>query len=247
MQQSQNIQILYQQLKTLDCNNQTGISRLKNVVEQLLAQNRDNTELLILQMQLEIMSSQEQRARMIAHRIWEVGGNISPLFEKMYLDTLMNLGLLEMAMLLIKPRFEKVADSAMLFPLEMLKFALMTGSVSLMRRVVKSAPSNAVFSAIEQFCAVYEKNRYEDYFKNIQKIVLESFGQQICAYDYNIFTDRGFTDIEIVLYFNNEEVQLSKYKMLLESKVNGYCLTVGIKRINNLSFVFKNIKDHPKF
>lgn len=48
----------------------------------MLMQYRDNVELLILQTHLEILNSREQRARAIASRVWELGGNISLVFEK---------------------------------------------------------------------------------------------------------------------------------------------------------------------
>jgi len=42
-------------------------------------------------------------------------------------------------------------------------------------------------------------------------------------------------------------MELKKYQTLLETKIDGYFLTSGVKRIYNLSFACRNIKDHPKF
>lgn len=56
----------------------------------------------------------------------------------MYLDDLINLGMLEMSMLLIKPHFENLEEDIEVFPLEMIKFALITGSIPLLK---KSSPS----------------------------------------------------------------------------------------------------------
>lgn len=241
------VQNLYRQIKNLDCKNTTEILRTTAVIERLLAQYPENVELLILQTHIEILNSREQRARAIAHRVWEIGGDISLLLEKMYLDDLINLGLLEMAMILIKPRFAELADNIDIFPLEMIKFALITGSVKLLKRICAYRQDETLFRQLMQFAEAYEYNNYEDHFKNIQKIVMESFGEEICAYDYNVYGDRGFTDVEIVLYFSNYDLNLKKYKVLLENRIDGYCLTSQVKRIHNLSFVFRNIKDHPKF
>lgn len=244
---NQQIETLYKQVKELSCNNTTEIMRTTAVVEKLLMQYHENTELLILQTHLEILNSREQRARAFATKVWEIGGNIDILFEKMYLDDLLNLGLLDMALILIKPRFEDIASNIETFPLEMIKFAIMTGSTSLLKKIARQALGNNLLSAIDQFADVYQQSHYEEAFKNIQKIVIESFGNTICAYDYNIYTDRGFTDIEISLYFSNYELDLQKHHQLLENKISAFCITSGIKRIHNLSFVCRNIKDHPKF
>lgn len=244
----QQIDNLYHQVKALDCRNLTEIIKTTAMVDKMLIQFRDNVELLILQAHLEILNSREQRARAIATRVWEIGGSISLTFEKMYLDDLMNLGLLEMAMLLIKSRFENIDRDIEVFPLEMIKFALMTGSTSLLKKIILAADAdNPLYQALNQFTEAYRVNRYDEHFKNIQKIAIETFSKEMSAFDYNIYTDRGFTDVEIVYYFNNHNRDLNKYRALLETKINGYFLTVGAKRIYNLSFVCKNIQDHPKF
>ncbi len=244
---SQQIQNLYHQAKSLDGSNINEILKTGAMIDKMLMQYRDNVELLILQMHLEILNSREQRARAIASRIWELGGNLSPLLEKMYLDDLMNLGMLEMSMLLIKPHFENMEQDIGIFPLEMIKFALMTGSVPLLKKIIATAPAEPFYQTLNQFADAYRLNHYEEHFKNIQRIVIETFGRQICAYDYNLYTDRGFTDIEILLYFDNYNQELDKYQSLLETKIEGYCLTSGVKRIHNLCFSCRNIKEHPKF
>ncbi len=244
---SQQIQNLYQQVKELSCNNITEILKTGTIVDKTLMQYRSNVELLILQTHLEILNSREQRARAIASRIWELGGNIQLTFEKMYLDDLINLGLLEMAMLLIKPKFENINEDIDIFPLEMLKFAIITGSIPLLRKITAVNPENPLFHSLSQFAETYRINNYEEHFKDIQKIVMETFGSEMCAYDYNIYTDRGFTDLEIILYFSNYNSELRRYHALLESKIKGYFMTSGTKKINNLSFSLRNIKNHPKF
>ena len=244
---NQQVHSLYRQVKNLHCNNTTEIMKTGATVDKMLMLYRENVELLILQVHLEILNSREQRARAVAARVWELGGNISAVFEKMYLDDLINLGLLEMAMLLIKPHFENINEDIRVFPLEMVKFALITGSIPLLRKIIAAAKDAPLFDALNQFSDAYRLNNYEEHFKNIQKIVMETFGKEICAYDYNIYTDRGFTDLEIVLYFSNYNLELKKYQALLETRLEGYFLTANVKRIYNLSFVCRNIKDHPLF
>ncbi len=243
---NQQIENLYQQIISIPFNDINEIIKYESLINRMLMQDNENIELLILQMHLEILNSREQRARSIAARIWELGGNLSNLFEKMYLDDLLNLGLLEMAMLLIKPHFENLQNDIDIYPLEMIKFAIMTGSIPLLKKIINAAPQNPLYDALNQFADAYQLNHYEEHFKNIQKIVIETFGKEICAYDYNIYTDRGFTDLEIVLYFSNSNTELTKYLTLLENRINGYFLSTQTKRIYNLSFDCQNIKDHPE-
>ncbi|MBQ8677151.1 MAG: hypothetical protein IJ529_01625 [Alphaproteobacteria bacterium] len=237
---------LYKKIDALDYSNTAAIMRLSSEAEKLFSVYQNNTELLILQTHLQIMNSQEQRARALANRVWELGGNIRLMFEKMYLDDLINLGLTEMAAILLKPRFENPAEGGRIFPLEMVRFSLMTGNLTLLKRVANTRPNNTLFKALLQFADTYQRNLYERHFPQIQKIVLDNVGDKLCGYDFNFYTDRGFTDIEIMLYFSNYDFNIKKYQMLINNKIDGYCLTSGVKRINNLSFVCRNIKDRRR-
>ena len=239
------IDALYSKIKTLRCNDTNAILRTTSEVEKLSSQNRNNTELLILMTRMQIFNSQEQRARAIANRVWQLGGNIRPQYEKMYLRDLINLGLVDMATVLLRPRFADLATNAKMFPLEMINYALMTGNAPLLKKISLTRTDNRLFAAMKQFADTYEYNRYDTHFANIQKIVLENVGNMICGYDFNYFTDRGFTDVEIVLYFSNYDFNINQYKMLINNKIDGYFLTTGAKRICNLNFVFRKIKDCP--
>nr|QIM10602.1 hypothetical protein PlAlph_4940 [uncultured Alphaproteobacteria bacterium] len=234
---------LYHKVTELPYNNTSAILRITAEVEKIAAQHRDNTELLILQTRLQIMNSQEQRARALANRVWEIGGNISLMFEKMYLDDLINLGMIDMATVLIRPRFENLQEGLRFFPLEMLRYALITGKSDLIRRMTAEAEPNRLFKALNQFAETYQKTKYTSHFSNIARIVLDNVGGLMCGYDFNFYTDRGFTDVEIILYFNNYDFNINKYVQLINSKIDGYCLTSGVKRINNLSFACRHIKD----
>ena len=241
------IQALQTQIAQVSCHNTTEILRTTAIIEKLLTQYPENLPLLILQCRIEILNSREQKARALAHRIWEIGGNLTARFEKIYIDNLLNLGLLEMAMILLKPRFADLAANLPTFASPMIKFALITGSVALLQKICQYGGNTSTYAALQQFVDTYKFNHYEEHFKNIGKIVMENFGDDICAYDFNLYTDRGFTDVEIVLYFSNYDTNLPKYKTMLENRIDGYFLTAKAKRIYNLSFVFRSIKDHPNF
>ena len=241
----QQIDVLYNKVLKLSYKNTSAILQAVGEVERLSSQNRDNTELLILLTHLQIMNSQEQRARALANRVWELGGNINLLFEKMYLRDLLNLGMIDMAGILLRPRLENLSDNIAIFPLEMIVFALMIGNAQLLKNVVSENRTNPLCKALLHFADTYIRVGYEYHFANVQKIVLNNVSDMICGYDFDYYTDRGFTDVEIKLYFSNYDMNVKKYQMLIESKIQSYFSACAGKRIFNLSFVCLNIKDHP--
>ena len=241
----QQIEALYDKVLKLSYKNTSAILQTIGEVERISSQNRENTELLILLTHLQIMNSQEQRARALANRVWELGGNISLLFEKMYLRDLLNLGMIDMAAILLRPRLENLDENIAIFPIEMIVFALMIGNAQLLKNVVGKNRTNPLCRALLHFAETYIDTQYEYHFANIQKIVLNNVSDMICGYDFDYYTDRGFTDVEIKLYFSNYDMNVKKYQMLIENKIASYFSTCAGKRIFNLSFTCLNIKDHP--
>ena len=240
----QQIDALYDKVLKLSYKNTSSIMQAVGEVERLSSQNRDNTELIILQTHLQIMNSQEQRARALANRVWELGGNISLLFEKMYLRDLLNLGMIDMAAILLRPRLENLDENIAIFPIEMIVFALMIGNAQLLKNVVSKNRTNPLCRALLHFADTYIRLGYEYHFANVQKIVLNNISDMICGYDFDYYTDRGFTDVEIKLYFSNYDMNVKKYQTLIENKIASYFLSCAGKRIFNLSFTCLNIKDH---
>lgn len=243
----QQIDNLYSKIKGLKYNNTNAIMQTLSEAEHLSLQYPDNAEILVMQVHLQIMNSQEQKARAIAHHTWEIGGDLRTVFEKMYVSDLINLGMSEMAEILLRPHLENLQQGSRIFPLEMIRFALMTGNIDLLSRVAGTSPNNPLFSAILQFVRTYQSLKYTTCFANIQKLVIENCGNQICGYDFNCYTDRGFTDIEIVLYFSNYDFDLKQHQDAINNSINRYCSSIGTKRVYNLSFACKHIKDCQMF
>ena len=241
----QQVNALYDKVLKLSYKNTGAILQTINEAERLSMQDPNNTELLILQTHLQIINSQEQRARALANRVWELGGDISLLFEKMYLRDLLNLCMIDMAAILLKNRLENLSENITIFPLEMIVFALELGNAKLLKQICAQNLQNPLFKALYRFAQAYILNDYEQNFANVQKIVLNNVSDLLCAYGFDYYTDRGFTDVEIKLYFSNYETNVKKYQSLLESSIDAYFLSRGEKRIFNLSFTCLNIKDHP--
>ncbi len=236
---------LYNKVTNTGYSNITEILRINTDVDKMITQYQNVTALLILRTHLAIMSSQEQKARACANHVWEIGGTIDTDFEKMYLNDLMSLGLIDMAGILLKRRLENIEDNIKNFALEMLKFAIITGNSKLIKKITQYDYGRTISVALSSFADVYQQNNYDDHFKQIQAITLNLFGKEMCGYDFNVYNDRGFTDLEIIIYFSNYNTEIYKFLPLLESKISGYFLTSGAKRINNLSFAIKHIKNYP--
>ena len=145
---------------------------------------------------------------------------------------------------LLKNRFEDVEKNANVFGALMLKFAIATGNLSLMKRTLVFA-AEPEKSNLQSFVHVYTATNYAEHFKYIQRIVNEFFKNEIYAYGYNTYNDRGFTDLEIAIYLGKETPNRQSAYQSLERGIDTYLADKEVKRIYNMNFVLKDIKDYP--
>ncbi len=215
----------------------------RQAADLLREKGEDINGLLILAW-TNLLLENRQRSVSIVYRIWDLGGEFTEYAHVAYADNLINLGLLEMASMLLKTRFEEVEKNAPVFGKVMLKFAIATGNLSLMKRLI-SFSAEAEELKLSGFVDVYAATNYAEHFKYIQRIVNGFFKNEIYAYAYNVYDDRGFTDLEVLIYLGKETPNRVEVYKSLEKGINQYLEDKGVKRIYNLGFVLKDIKDYP--
>ena len=212
------------------------IENYERQVYDLLKNSPQNIEGLEVLSRIELMLGNHQKAQSIAYRIWEIGGTMKPEFEKSYINDLLNLSLIEMASILLKPYFERMTDNINDYGHLFLKYAIASGQLLVIEKTASQLLSAGAKKALTDFSAVYRYLNYTETFKGIQRRILELVKDTLCSYEFNIYTDRGFTDLEILLYVGNETLDYDKLHEMLEIQVSAVCAAKGSKKLNNLSY-----------
>lgn len=232
-------------LFALSYNESAAVVALEQKIYAELSKQPNHIEGLITLMFAQIMQGNRPKAKAIAYRIWEIGGQLETFFEMIYIENLLNLGLIDMASILLKPRFEKLKENLADFYPVLAKFAILTGSTSLLSRLGDyseiPAGDELLFELIEEYTA----SHYSEHFKNIQKIVLEHSAEYLCAYEYNLYDDLGFPELEIVLYVGFEPGFCLKMQQNIENKIEAYWKSSQTEPLYNLQIVVENIHAHP--
>lgn len=204
----------------------------------------NNVNGMIALLRLKLLQGQPDAAKALAYRIWETGGDLLPHVESLYIDCLLNLGLLEMAAQMIKPKFEEMTNSLADFYEVMVKFAIESGSINLLDKISTSPQKPVEAPIMYNFIEVENSMNYTAHFKNIQRLIVESSKNYLCVYDYAFYNDRGFPDLEIVLYFNADIYDIRRRLNEIETKINGYCASAGVQRLGNLTVTGRNIQQY---
>ena len=69
----------------------------------------------------------------------------------------------------------------------------------------------------------------------------------MCAYEYNLYDDRGFPEMEVVIYTNHDDISCLKMQNNLEKKIDAYWNSCGKERLYCLGVTIHNIRLHESW
>lgn len=236
---------LYTQLMNMPFTQIENISQIERSFYQELSINPNDRLAFIGLMQVQIMLGNHKKAQSFAYHIWDMGEQMGPTEEFLYINNLIDLGLLEMASMLLKPRFENLSqDIYKFFPI-MVKFSTMTGNIYLLDRLL-SNPNAPYFDEDYMKLVNYYKNyHYADYLKNIMKIIQETVSGVLCSCEYDI--SAGFVkNLEIYLYLSADKNGIEEIQEKIKEKIKAYYQSVHIEKIPNFEWIIHPISQHPE-
>ena len=213
-------------------------------IYKLLAAQPGRIEGMITLMFEQIMVGSNSKARSLAYQIWDTGGVLSPFFELVYIENLLSLGLIDMATILLKPKFESLRENLEDFYCVMLKFAVMTGNIPLLERLGEYEQDRDD-ELLFDFAAVYAAENLTEPFKNLQRLIWEQTSKYLCAYEYSLYDDKGYPELEVEIYVNFDRQYIEKMQTNLEAKIDAYWASSGHQRLDNFVVRVDNIKNHP--
>ncbi len=225
-----------------------NINRILDIEKSLYAEtsaapNDTLGQLALLQVQL--MLGNHEKAKAIAYKLWEVGPRLSEIEEYIYVNNLMDLGFIEMASVLLKPKFEDLERYIDFFYPLLLKFSTITGNVSLLERLIQHPKAPEQDNAYLQIVNLYKNYKYVEHFKNIQKIVLDSSKDYLCTYDYDIPEDQVQVEIKVTLYLSGQMNEVKNIENNILEKIREYCASAEISKLSSYSLSVLPISSHP--
>ena len=127
-----NYQNVWQYLQSLEYKNEEGIIYVETQLYDMLKEMPEDVNLLILLLHVQIMQGRQERAKSIAYKVWEIGGEANENIEKMYIDDLLNIGLSEMAGAALAPYIANLEASLFSYEQILLKYAVFSGNMNLL-------------------------------------------------------------------------------------------------------------------
>ena len=217
------------------------ISPAEQKLKELYQISPTSIEPLIGLMLTNIMLGKRDIAEGLANKIWSIGGNLSPFFELIYTDNLLNIGEIERAGILLKSRIASISDNIKHFYTVMIKYALLSGNLALVKQIGGYPDVYDKEPILFNFADHHCKDLSIKDYRAILKILRENLHDRICAFEY-LMHNNG--TLEFVIYTPNDIEQNEAMQKNLIDKINGYFLTMQQPQIDDLSITLKNIKLH---
>ena len=234
----------HEQLQYLPCHRTNVLQEVEQELYSVLEQVPDNVYGLIVLLKNQQMQGRGEKARQLAHKIWSIGGDITPYQECTYIGLLLSLGMLEMALTLLQPRFANLQDNIDLFAPVMIRFALLTGNLPLLSQILDMRNDGSL-QLFSEFIEVYQELEYGEHFTNIQRLIAETIREHRLGFDYKLYYDRGFTDLSVTYYTDIPIASCKSATQEINQKIDGYCTSAGVKRLYNYEVKVCNIAERP--
>lgn len=235
---------LYTQLMNLPFSKIETVLQIERSLYLELNQNPQDRLAILGLMQVQIMLGNHNKAKSFAYNLWDKGAGLTPTEEFLYINALINIGLLDMASEFLKPRLENLSINIQKFFPVMVKFATMTGNVYLLEHLLMNPQAPYQDEAYKQLITRYKNYNYVDHFKNVMKIIHDALKDKLCACEYDI-SDSVLADLEIYLYVEPNSNEQEEIQTSLDEKIKAYYQSVGIEKISNFRGQIRSVLQHP--
>lgn len=233
---------LYKQLMDLPFNKVETIIQIERSLYEEAAEDPEDELIYIALMQVNTMLGNYDKAKALAYKIWDMGADLGRAERYLYVNNLLNLGLLDMAATMLKPCFEDFNQGMKDYFAVILKFATITANTNLLERIL----TNPLCVGEEAYLELYKKYKnynYIEHFKNVQKILLNDLQGKICVYDYDI-TQGVFLSLDLSLYVNIDKAEIPEYEQKIKAKLQEYYSSKGLDKLSNFSWKLLPISTH---
>ncbi len=220
------------------------IAPAEKKLNDLLLENPDTIEILIGLVFCNIMLGKPSEARVLSDKTWSIGGDLSPFFELVYTDCLLNLGEVEKAGILLQSRLNNIGDNIQHFYMVMVKYALLSGNLVLLKQIGEYPDMYERESVLFDFANEHALNSSVKDYRAVIQTILDNTKDTLCAFEYGMYPGEG---IELILYTNEDAEQNSKKEEMLFDKIDGYFLSMESSPFEDLFIEIENIKLHPSW
>ncbi len=211
-------------------------------LKEIYRQCPDSINALIGLMLVNIMLGNPSNALALSNKIWSLGGELSSFFELIYCDNLLNLGEVEKAGILLQDRLNHIRDNLQSFYMVMVKYALLSGQLSLLKQIGEYPEVYEQERPLFDFAAEHALNMSVKDYRAVIKIMTDNLKNCLCAWEYALHEGEG---VELLLYTSLDVPQNAAMQEQLLEKINGYFLSMQQPPLDDLFFRMFNIKLHP--
>lgn len=198
------------------------ISELQTSLYKIIELEKTNMDALVMLMQTYIMLGKKEEAKALSYKIWEGKDDISYPLDLLFIDNLINIGLVEMASQILKTIFENLNDFIEDYYPLFIKFATATGNLALLSKTYINLPEDV--DSVE-LCALIDMlnlAKYSEHFKAIAKSILSDIKEKVLALEIYFYDDEDITRWDYNIYIEGDLYDQTELKNKIERNIDAY-------------------------
>ena len=239
-------QNVWQFIQSLEYKNEEGITYVESQIYDMLKELPEDVNLLVLLLHMQIMQGRQERAKSIAYKVWEIGGEANEKIEKMYIDDLLNIGLSDMAGAALAPHIANLETSIFSYEHILLKYAVFSGNMNLLERLLAYLPDGGKYDILRNWLILNDECEATTHIQFIMDRLIEKIKENILGFSYNLFFDREFPEVEFVFYVDDTIKNYESLREQMHLQISSYCSAHKIDDLINLSVVIYPLQRHPR-
>lgn len=234
---------LYTQLMNLPFSQIENIIQLEHSLYLEHNANPQDRLVIIGLLQAQIMLGNYEKAISFAYLLWDKGDGLTPTEEMLYINSLINLGLFDMAAQLLKPHMENLSQDIKKFFAVMVKFSTMTGNIYALENLLMNP--QAPYQDIEyaQLLSTIKEDNNVEHLKNILKIIFSGLKNLLCACEYDI-TISDVENLELYLYLGQDSAEIKETQKTIQEKIYSYLQVFEMTKLPRFNWHLKPISQH---
>lgn len=233
-------------IQTLEYNDAENIIFLEQQLYNLLQKLPEDVKLLILLMHEQIMNNRGQRARSIAYKIWDLGGNIELKLERMYIDDLMNIGLMDMAGAALTPYLSELEKNVAKYDDLFIKYAVFSGNMGLLDRVLSYLPTTNENKILQDWIGLTAEAKATSHMGAILTRITDNVRDTMAGCRYKLFEDRDFPEVEFIFYVDETVKNYQELRRKMHMQISSYCAAHKIDDLVNISASIVPMQRRPR-
>jgi len=226
LKQNKQINSFYKNIITNDEKSFVKLKEIGDEITKYIISNPNDIYAYILLNETLIKQGLAPNAILIAEKIWDIGRKIEFIYEKLYLNQLIDLGLNDKSQIFCKDKIDNLDFSE-----EIYKLSIQNSELFLLKKTLSKIPNKSDILLCNNFINYIQENKLDDTFNNVMEYINDLSIKKKIKTQYQFINNDDTPILDIKIYINNNFFELDN----IENQISEFFTEKKTDKFINLS------------